>query len=168
VTPSVTSSNFDEGLGVPPRTTSLAIEQTLKVQNPNTKYVELDSNGWVLLDVTPERVQGEWFFVDTVRTPAPGQRLDATWQVRRGAQRLSAGGPQTADRPARPAAPPAQQAPAAPRRRPARGQPAGSLGARRQRRRAPGGSRRPARSRSVSPRWPPWRPPAFVRRRGGR
>lgn len=110
VTPSVTSSNFDEGLGVPPRTTSLAIEQTIRVQNPNTKYVELDSNGWVLLDVTPERVQGEWFFVDTVREPAQGQRLDITWQVLRGAQRLSPGGPQTADRPERPAAAPEQQA----------------------------------------------------------
>jgi alkaline phosphatase D len=123
VTPSVTSSNFDEGLGVPPRTTSLAIEQTLRVQNPATKYVELDSNGYVLLDVTAERVQGEWWFVDTVRTPSSAQRLDATWQVRRGAQRLTPGGAATTAReqgappaaaPPPGAAPPSGAAPAAP------------------------------------------------------
>jgi alkaline phosphatase D len=112
VTPSITSTNFDEGFGVPPRTSSLAFEQVIRADNPNTKYVELDSNGWVLLDVTPERVQAEWLFVDTVLEPSQGQRLDASWQVRRGAQRLSPGGPQTAPREERP--PPPAAAPAAP------------------------------------------------------
>jgi alkaline phosphatase D len=113
VTPSISNSNFDEGLGVPPRTASLAVEQTIKVQNPNTKYVELDSNGWVLLDVTPERVQGEFLFVDTVLEPSDGQRLDASWQVLRGTQRLTPGGPQTEPRATRPPqAPPAEQPPA--------------------------------------------------------
>ena len=99
VTPSVSSSNFDEGLGVPPRTTSLAVEAAVRAQNPNTRYVELDSNGWVLLDVTKDRVQGEFWFVDTVLERSSAQRLDATWQVLRGAQRLSPGGPATAPRP---------------------------------------------------------------------
>ncbi|HWH28945.1 MAG TPA: alkaline phosphatase D family protein [Mycobacteriales bacterium] len=116
VTPSVTSSNVDEGLGVPPRTASLAIEQALRVQNPATKYVELDSNGYVLLDVTAERVQAEWWFVDTVREPSSGQRLDATWQVLRGAQRLSPGGPATSgrDQAGAPAAAPPASRPAPP------------------------------------------------------
>lgn len=103
VTPSVSSTNFDEALGVPPRTTSLAIEAAIRAQNPSTRYVELDSNGWVLLDVTPERVQAEWFFVDTVLERTSGQRLDTTWQVLRGTQRLVPGGPQTDPRPQRPA-----------------------------------------------------------------
>ncbi len=102
VTPSITSSNFDEGLGVPPRTTSLVVEAAIRVQNPNTRYVELDSNGYVLLDVTRERVQAEWWFVDTVAEPSREQRVDATWQVLRGAQRLSPGGPATEPRPDRP------------------------------------------------------------------
>lgn len=106
VTPSISNSNFDEGLGVPPRTTSLAVEQSIKVQNPNTRYVELDSNGWVLLDVTAERVQAEFLFVDTVREPSEAQRLDAAWQVLRATQRLSPGGPATAPRSDRPAPPP--------------------------------------------------------------
>ena len=112
VTPSVTSTNFDEALGVPPRTTSLAVEQAIRVQNPNTRYVELDSNGWLLLDVTADRVQGEWLHVDTVQAPSTGQRLDATWQVLRGAQRLSPGGPQTAARGERAPAPSAPPEPA--------------------------------------------------------
>lgn len=105
VTPSITSSNFDESLGVPPRTTSLAIEASIRAQNPSTKYVELDSNGYVLLDVTPDRVQAEWWFVDTVAEPSGVQRLDATWVVQRGAQRLSPGGPATSARADRPAGP---------------------------------------------------------------
>jgi phosphodiesterase/alkaline phosphatase D-like protein len=109
VTPSVSNTNFDEGLGVPPRTTSLAIEQSLKVQNPSTKYAELDSNGWVLLDVTAERVQAEWLFVDATVEGSQAQRLDATFQVLRGANRLSQGGPRTTDRNDRPLdAPPPQ------------------------------------------------------------
>lgn len=107
VTPSVSNTNFDEGLGVPPRTTSLAIEQALKVQNPSTKYAELDSNGWVLLDVLPERVQAEWYFVDAPTPGSTDQRLDATWQVVRGANRLSVGGPATSPRSDAPVAAPA-------------------------------------------------------------
>ncbi len=107
VTPSLTSTNFDEALGVPPRTTSLGIEAALRAQNPSTRYVELDSNGYVVLDITRARVQGEWYFVDTVLEPTAGQRLDATWQVLRGADRLSAGGPATSARPDRPAQAPA-------------------------------------------------------------
>jgi len=103
VTTSVTSSNFDEQFGSPPRTSSLALEQAIRTQNPSTKYVELDSNGYLLLDVTPERVQGEFWFVDTVQQPSAGQRLDTTWQVVRGANRLSPGGVQTAPRADRPA-----------------------------------------------------------------
>ncbi len=107
MTTSVTSSNFDEQFGVPPRTTSIGLEAAIRAQNPSTKYVELDSNGWLLLDVTAERVQAEYLFVDTVAEPSPGQRLDATWQVVRGTQRLTAGGPASAARPDRPAQPPA-------------------------------------------------------------
>jgi alkaline phosphatase D len=111
VTPAISNSNFDEGLGVPPRTTSIAVEQNIRLQNPNTKYVELDSNGYVLLDVTRDRVQGEFWFVDTVLEPSDAQRLDASWQVLRGAQRLSPGGPATEPRSERPPAPAASARP---------------------------------------------------------
>ncbi len=107
VTTSVTSSNFDETFGSPPRTTSIALERSLMQQNPSTKYVELDSNGWTLVDVTRDRVQAEYLFVSTLAERGGTQRLDATWQVRRGANSLSAGGPQTSARPGRPAAAPA-------------------------------------------------------------
>ena len=106
VTPSATSTNFDEALGVPPRTTSLAIEAAIRTQNPSTKYVELDSNGYLLIDVAPQRVQGEWWFVDTLAERSTAQHLDATWQVQRAANRLSAGGPATSSRSTRPAAAP--------------------------------------------------------------
>lgn len=109
VTTSVTSSNFDEIFGAPPRTTSVGIEAALRAQNPSTKYLELDSNGWTLLDVTAQRLQAEYLFVDTVAEPSDGQRLDATWQVVRGQNRLTAGGPQSQPRANRPPAAPAPQ-----------------------------------------------------------
>ena len=161
VTPSVTSSNFDEALGVPPRTTSLAIEAALLAQNPGLRYAELDSNGYVLLDVTAERVQAEWWFVDTVREPSPAERLDTALQVVRGTSRLVAGGPATAPREERPPPPPAAGTtppPPPPTRRQRR---------RRGRRRCRPRARhlpppRPARSCS-----PPPRPPAAAPRADG-
>jgi alkaline phosphatase D len=125
VTPSVTSTNFDESLGVPPRTTSLGIEAAIRTQNPSTRYVELDSNGYVLLDVTPERVQGEWWFIDSLTTRSTGQRLDATWQSVRGANTLSAGGPATVARSSRPAAAPTPAVVPVSTAGPARPRPAG-------------------------------------------
>lgn len=61
VTPSVTSS----ALGfVTERILGLVLSN-----NPHMKWVELTQKGYVLVDVTPERVHGEWYFVSTIQTP---------------------------------------------------------------------------------------------------
>lgn len=104
---SVTSSNFDETFGSPPRTTSVVLEEAIKTQNPGTKYVELDSNGWLLLDLTRERAQADYVFVDTVAEPSTAQRVDASWQVARGTPRLAAAAAPTAPRTDRPSPAPA-------------------------------------------------------------
>jgi alkaline phosphatase D len=55
VTPSVTSP------GVP-----LNVGGLLSFENPHLKYVELTKKGFVILDVSTARVQGDWYYVTTI------------------------------------------------------------------------------------------------------
>lgn len=84
VTTSVTSQNLDDRMGSPPRTTSVEIERIVNERNPHIRWLELDSHGYLVLDVTPERVRAEWWFVDGVRERTGGERLATAWEVRRG------------------------------------------------------------------------------------
>lgn len=79
--PSISSSNFDEATGVPPRTSSLAVEQAVKVGNPHIRYVEMDSNGYVVVRVSREDVVGEWWHLSDVTDPDSDQRLATAWKV---------------------------------------------------------------------------------------
>jgi alkaline phosphatase D len=101
VTPSVTSANF-EFLG--PAGVA-ASEAAVRADNPHVKYVDLDGHGYLVIDVTPQRVQGDWFHVDTVLRPSDAERHVASWQVRAGANHLE---------PARGPAGPGDPAPATP------------------------------------------------------
>jgi alkaline phosphatase D len=60
----------------------------LRSQNPHFKYIDLNKRGYLLLDVTPERVVGEWWHLDAVAVPDANQTLAAAWQVRDGQARL--------------------------------------------------------------------------------
>jgi alkaline phosphatase D len=55
VTPSVTSP------GVP-----INVGGVLNFENPHLKYVELTKRGFVILDITPQKVQGDWYYVSTI------------------------------------------------------------------------------------------------------
>jgi alkaline phosphatase D len=96
VTPSVSSANF-EALGP---AGVLAFEAATLADNPHVKFVDFDDHGYLVLHVTPDRVQSDWYFVDTVLQPSSGQRLAASWEtragerhVRRAAAPVGAGGP---------------------------------------------------------------------------
>ncbi|WP_439661711.1 alkaline phosphatase D family protein [Lentzea sp. HUAS TT2] len=69
VATSVTSDNFDERIGVPPRTGSLVVEAQFMALNPHVKFVELDSHGASVLTVTPEEVRVDWHYVSDKRDP---------------------------------------------------------------------------------------------------
>ncbi len=60
----------------------------LRSQNPHLRYIDLNKRGYLLLDVTPERVVGEYWQVDTVAVPDAGQALGAAWQVDDGVPHL--------------------------------------------------------------------------------
>ena len=54
-------------LSSPPRGNS---EREIRLLNPHVKFSEQQRNGYLLLDVTPERAQAEWHLVPTVRQPS--------------------------------------------------------------------------------------------------
>ena len=96
VTPAVTSASLGETFGAP---TAPVIEAAFRAANPHVKYVDVMEHGYVVLDVTADRVQADWFFVDTVAEPSDGERLGTSWQVLDGEQHLRpASGPAPAGR----------------------------------------------------------------------
>jgi alkaline phosphatase D len=83
VTSSLTSQNLDDKGGWGYRTKSLEAERELMELMPNIRYVDMDSHGYMVVDVTRERVRVEWWFVDTVLERTTGQRLAPPSRSRR-------------------------------------------------------------------------------------
>lgn len=81
---SITSDNLNEITGSPPRTTSVAVENGLKADNPYIKYVELDSHGYSVVDVTAERLQMDWYYISDRTDKDASQAFGAAWQVAAG------------------------------------------------------------------------------------
>ncbi len=82
VSTSVTSDNFDERAGVPPRTISLQIEAQFRALNPHVKFVELDSHGAQVLTVTSDEVRMDWHYVADKRDPNTAVTLAHSWRTR--------------------------------------------------------------------------------------
>ena len=64
--------------------------------------VNLTRRGYMLIDVNPTRVVGEWWFVDTVTAPSTNEAFATAFQVETGTNRLSP----ASQTPARPGAAP--------------------------------------------------------------
>ncbi len=60
VTPSITSSTFAERIPVSPT----LVEVGLQTIDRDLSHIELSRHGYLLVDCTHERVQGEWWYVD--------------------------------------------------------------------------------------------------------
>ena len=91
VTTSLTSQNVGDKMGWEPRTESLALERAWVEAVPYVKFADFDDHGYMIVDVTPERVRGEWWFVDAVREPTGAQHLGAVWEVRSRRTRAGSG-----------------------------------------------------------------------------
>lgn len=65
-----------------------AIAALVRSQNPHVLHVDLDRHGYLLLDLTPERIVAEYWSVDTVAAPSPVQALTAAFEVRDGVPHL--------------------------------------------------------------------------------
>ncbi|MDQ3155116.1 MAG: alkaline phosphatase D family protein [Actinomycetota bacterium] len=90
VTTSVTSNNLDDILGTPSRSGSIVVETAFKLLNRYIKYVNLDDHGYSVLDVTPARVQMDYFIIsDRANAQATSART-ASWVVANGTQSVKA------------------------------------------------------------------------------
>ncbi len=89
---SVTSDNFDEILGVPPRTTSLVLEAGIRTLNRHIKYCELDSHGASVLEVTPDAVQMDWYYLANKADPASTLTHGRSFRTRTGTQKVQSVG----------------------------------------------------------------------------
>jgi alkaline phosphatase D len=75
------------------------------------KFTDQVRQGYILVDVTHERVQAEWYFVSTVRERRPDVELGAIFQTLAGARYLVPGAAASAPRSNAPApAPDARRA----------------------------------------------------------
>ncbi len=80
---SVTSPGADDPTG--------STAALLRSINPHFKYIDLNQRGYMLVDVTPQRVVGEWWFVDTVQAISNVQTFGTAFQTSDGANRLQPG-----------------------------------------------------------------------------
>ena len=99
VTPSVTSP------ALPPVIGDVAAA-ALKVSSPHLKYCEMVHHGFFILDVTEERAQADWYFVNTIEKQSTAHYHKVSYKTDNGANRVSeAGGPVTGVRNPVPLAP---------------------------------------------------------------
>ncbi|TFD80645.1 alkaline phosphatase [Cryobacterium sp. Sr8] len=86
---SVTSDNLDDILGTHPRTASVAVEEAFKAANPHVKYLDFDSHGFSVLEVTPGALRMDWYVLSDRTSRAATSTLSASWQVAAGTQAVS-------------------------------------------------------------------------------
>ena len=68
--------------------TSGAIAGFLRAVNPHFKYIELTRHGYLLMDVTPQRVVGEWWYVEAAGSTTNNETFGVALEVQDGANRL--------------------------------------------------------------------------------
>ena len=63
--------------------------------NPQIRYIDLERKGYMVLDISPERIQCDWFYVADVTSPEGGaESWGKGWEVRSGMPKLiEAGSP---------------------------------------------------------------------------
>ncbi|MGI8929051.1 MAG: alkaline phosphatase D family protein [Candidatus Limnocylindrales bacterium] len=88
VTSSLTSQNLDDKTGWGYRTQSIAAEKKLMELLPNIRFCDMDSHGYMVVDVTTERLRAEWWFVDGVLERTPRERLGAAMEVHAGSHEI--------------------------------------------------------------------------------
>ena len=85
VNSSLTSQNLDDKMGWAPLTrVARRWPRRTCAGMAAHPWVDFDSHGYNLIDVTPERVAAEWWAVDTVLRRTTEERRVATWSVANG------------------------------------------------------------------------------------
>ncbi|MDT0309192.1 alkaline phosphatase D family protein [Streptomyces sp. DSM 44917] len=89
VVTSVTSDNVDDLLGVPPHTLSGVAETAIKAANRHVRWLDMDSHGYAVLDVTPERARMDYYVLSDRADPAATSTLARSYQTLDGTQRVT-------------------------------------------------------------------------------
>ena len=88
VTASLTSENYDETVASRVGAPVGDVERFLVRENPHVRWTDLDGHGYIVLDITPEVVQADWYVVADVRCRSPHEHFESGWRVMRGESRL--------------------------------------------------------------------------------
>ena len=91
VNSSLTSQNLDDKMGWEPLTESVPLADAYVAGMDHIHWVDFDSHGYNLIDVTPDRVVAEWWAVDTVLKRTTEETCVATWSVANGVPRAVPG-----------------------------------------------------------------------------
>ncbi|MES2159004.1 MAG: alkaline phosphatase D family protein [Pseudomonadota bacterium] len=84
----VTSPGFETYL---PAVAPADFAKALRLANPGLAYADTSRRGYVSLQLTPDRVRGEWHYVDTILTRSTAGVVSDGLDVRWGERRFSAG-----------------------------------------------------------------------------
>ena len=85
VTPSVSADNLDELL---PGYDEDFLALLARLLNPHIKRVDLTNHGYFVLDARPERLQADWFYVETVEARTSEERFAGAFLQRDGERRV--------------------------------------------------------------------------------
>ncbi|MYR92988.1 MULTISPECIES: alkaline phosphatase D family protein [unclassified Streptomyces] len=96
VVTSMTSDNLDDILRVAPQTVSLAAAAAVRTANRHVKWVDMDSHGYGVLDVTAERSQMDYYVLSDKTAKDAASAWSRSYRTRRGTQRV-----ERVDRPVR-------------------------------------------------------------------
>ncbi|MBB6627176.1 alkaline phosphatase D family protein [Nocardioides sp. KIGAM211] len=86
---SVTSNNLKDITGTPPRTSSVAVEESIKANNRHIKYLDFDSHGFSVLDVTAKRAQMDWFVIEDRADRKTPITWSVSWRTEAGTGRIT-------------------------------------------------------------------------------
>jgi alkaline phosphatase D len=89
VVTSVTSANIDDFLQVPEHTVGRVAEEAFKTFNHHVKYVDLDTHGFGVFEVTPSGAQMDHWYVTAKEDPASTVYFGAGFRVASGTQSVA-------------------------------------------------------------------------------
>ncbi|MCQ8773793.1 alkaline phosphatase D family protein [Streptomyces telluris] len=88
VVTSVSSDNLDDLLGVAPHTVSLAAVTAIKAANRHAKWIDMDSHGYGVLDITPEQAQMDYYVLSDKTDPKATTEWSRSYRTRSGTQQV--------------------------------------------------------------------------------
>jgi alkaline phosphatase D len=88
VAPSVTTRSFAEEVAPPVPGGRVALRRLVASQNTHFSFLDLEGHGYLVVDISRERVEAEFWHVETVSERIDGERLVAAAVVQDGQTRL--------------------------------------------------------------------------------